>query len=78
MCQAAALLPDEDIDKDSNFGGSLRWDSTFLNDVALSNVVSTLSFLWFFPVSIGLDLVRFVLAYNTVLVSWVKFGLWVQ
>lgn len=40
MRQAAALLADEDVDDNSTSGGSSRRATTFLNVVALGNVVS--------------------------------------
>ena len=40
MRQAAALLADEDVDENSSSSGSSRRASTFLNCVALGNVVS--------------------------------------
>lgn len=46
MRQAAALLADEDIDETSTSGASSRRPSTFLNVVALGNVVSSHLF-WF-------------------------------
>lgn len=42
MRQAAALLADEDVDENSSSSGSSRRVSTFLNVVALGNVVSGL------------------------------------
>lgn len=47
MRQAAALLADEDVDDNSTSGASSRRATTFLNVVALGNVVSLL-FLYFF------------------------------
>ena len=41
MRQAAALLADEDVDENSASGGSSRRAVTFLNVVALGNVVSS-------------------------------------
>lgn len=41
MRQAAALLADEDVDETSTSGASSRRPSTFLNAVALGNVVSS-------------------------------------
>uniref|UniRef100_A0A9I9DQM5 dynamin GTPase n=1 Tax=Cucumis melo TaxID=3656 RepID=A0A9I9DQM5_CUCME len=43
MRQAAALLADEDVDDNSTSGASSRRATTFLNVVALGNVVSLLS-----------------------------------
>lgn len=40
MRQAASLLADEDVDENSSSSASSRRDSTFLNVVALGNVVS--------------------------------------
>lgn len=40
MRQAASLLADEDVDENSSSAASSRRDSTFLNVVALGNVVS--------------------------------------
>lgn len=40
MRQAAALLADEDVDDNSTSGASSRRATTFLNVVALGNVVS--------------------------------------
>lgn len=45
MRQAAALLADEDVDETSTSGASSRRPSTFLNVVALGNVVSSTSLL---------------------------------
>lgn len=41
MRQAAALLADEDVDENSNSRASSRRAATFLNVVALGNVVSS-------------------------------------
>lgn len=40
MRQAAALLADEDVDENSSSSSSSRRVSTFLNVVALGNIVS--------------------------------------
>ncbi|OWM79306.1 hypothetical protein CDL15_Pgr003479 [Punica granatum] len=54
MRQASAVLADEDIDESSS--SSSRRTSTFLNAVALGNVVSTFPLLWA-PISALLVLV---------------------
>lgn len=49
MRQGAALLADEDLDENSSRSGSSRRPSTFLNVVALGNIVSESIPLVFYP-----------------------------
>lgn len=61
MRQAAALLADEDVDDNSTSGASSRRATTFLNVVALGNVVSS-PFLYFFLLGFGFRVSFFLFA----------------